>query len=409
METALKCCPRPFIPLLLSLIGGIGFGVYLPVLRWPVISMAAAAGIGAHFLRRENSRLLPLILFAGLGYLSILPWCAARFPENHVVHYADGHRWRIVGLVHDRPQRQARRTRFILRVERLGQDHRGHPVSGLLRVTVAGGAVDLDRGDRIAFASRIRSIHNFNNPGAFDFQQYMAFQKIWATAYSSAEKLRVLDRAAGSGTTRLLDTVRDHIDALIDHTRAGPHRDVLRALILGDRSRISSDLREAFHRSGVGHLLAISGLHIGIVAGSAFFVLVAVASRFEFLLWRAWTKKAAAIGAFLPAVLYAVIAGMSPSTQRALAMVGVFLMTYLLEREQDPVNTLAVAALLILILHPPALFSISFQLSFAAVFFIIFGLSRLPAVSDRPPSAGERSPCRPNDRRQRENPAAGRA
>jgi len=391
MDTAPSWYARPFIPVLLSLIGGILLGVHLPGMRLPalILSIASAAGVVACMVRRKSSRLLPLALFLGIGYLSIQPWSEPRFPDQHIVHITDGPKSNIVGRVHSRPQRLARRTRLILRVQKVQRPVDGRtsrPVSGLLRVAIAGDDVDIDRGDTIEFAGRIRSIRNFNNPGAFDFRRHMAFQKVWATAYSSADKVRVWNRAASSETESRLDAVRNRVEALIDRSREGSHRDILRALILGDRDRIPPALRDAFYRSGVGHLLAISGLHIGIVAGTAFITLVAIASRFEILLWNAWVKKAAAIGAFIPALLYALLAGMSPSTQRALAMVGVFLLTFLLEREQDSINTLAVAALLILLFHPPALYSISFQLSFAAVFFIIFGLSRFQQATGGPPA-----------------------
>jgi competence protein ComEC len=86
----------------------------------------------------------------------------------------------------------------------------------------------------------------------------------------------------------------------------------------------------------------------------------------------------AALLSLLPVIFYGTLAGFSPSTQRAVIMVAVFLLTFLFESEQDPLNTLALAALLILVADPPALFSISFQLSFSAVLAIIYGLSRVP-------------------------------
>jgi competence protein ComEC len=130
-----------------------------------------------------------------------------------------------------------------------------------------------------------------------------------------------------------------------------------------------------FNRAGVGHVLAISGLHIGIVATVAFFFFHKLLRRVRPLLWRAWTRKGAAILSLVPVCIYGLVSGMSPSTQRAVIMVGAFLMTFLFERERDTLNTLALAALIILICFPPALFSISFQLSFAAVLSILYGLS----------------------------------
>jgi competence protein ComEC len=93
------------------------------------------------------------------------------------------------------------------------------------------------------------------------------------------------------------------------------------------------------------------------------------------MLWRAWTRKGAAILSLVPVCIYGMVSGMSPSTQRAVIMVGAFLMTFLFEREPDTLNTLGLAAFIILIWFPPALFSISFQLSFLAVLSILYGLS----------------------------------
>ncbi|MBW1644247.1 MAG: DNA internalization-related competence protein ComEC/Rec2, partial [Deltaproteobacteria bacterium] len=143
------------------------------------------------------------------------------------------------------------------------------------------------------------------------------------------------------------------------------------------RQQIPQDLRDAFNRSGVGHLLAISGLHIGIVATVAFMIFSWMLSRFKLFLFNAWVKQGAAILSFMPVLAYGLLSGMAPSTQRAVIMVGVFLMTFLFEREHDLMNTLALAAMLILIVHPPSVFSISFQLSFSAVLSIIYGLSKV--------------------------------
>ncbi|MDX1709281.1 MAG: ComEC/Rec2 family competence protein, partial [Desulfobacterales bacterium] len=173
------------------------------------------------------------------------------------------------------------------------------------------------------------------------------------------------------------DAFRTRISSIIEDSGQGSSVGVLKALIVGDRSAISRPLRDAFNRAGVGHLLAISGLHIGIVASVAFFFFKWLLAYINPLLWTASTRKSAALMSLLPVVLYGIVAGFSPSTQRAVIMVGIFLMTFLFEREHDLINTLALAALAILMIYPPSLFSISFQLSFMAVLSIIFGLNCL--------------------------------
>jgi len=152
---------------------------------------------------------------------------------------------------------------------------------------------------------------------------------------------------------------------------------VLKALVFGNRSGIDNMLRERFNRSGVGHLLAISGLHVGIVATVAFAFFRWIFSWFPPLLWRGWGRPWAAAATMVPVLIYGVLAGMSPSTQRAVIMVAVFLAALILGRTQDITNTLAVAALVILALFPPALFSVSFQLSFAAVLAIVYGFEKI--------------------------------
>jgi competence protein ComEC len=149
---------------------------------------------------------------------------------------------------------------------------------------------------------------------------------------------------------------------------------VLSALLIGDRAGIPPTLRESFSRAGVSHVLAISGLHVGIVATSAFVFFNWLLAFCKPLLMHAWTKKGAAMAAVFPVVFYGMIAGMPPSTQRAVVMAVVFLFTFLIEREHDLLNTIALAALAILVIDPPALFSISFQLSFSAVLAIAWGM-----------------------------------
>jgi competence protein ComEC len=195
------------------------------------------------------------------------------------------------------------------------------------------------------------------------------------------DKLIVIDKKQPSDLFQFIDKVRRTFSDLVENSGSPEAQTVFKALIIGDRSQISPQTRQRFNRAGVGHLLAISGLHIGIVATVAFFFFHGLMVRIKPLLWRAWTRKTAAVLSLLPVMAYGVIAGFSPSTQRAVIMVAVFLMTFVFQREQDSLNTLALAALVILMTDPPSLFSISFQLSFTAVFAIIFGFSW---VQDRP-------------------------
>ena len=371
---------RPLIPLALSFMVGLVGGLFLTGFE-PAVLVGLAAAFGFTFfclLRRRNGRLSPLLIFFFLGYLSLQPWMAPNFPPHHIIHFTGQQKWHITGTVVSRPVTRTNRLNFLMMVERIEAAGVSRSVTGRIRVTVIGTGCGFWRGDRISFESRIREPHNFNNPGGFDYKRHLAFQEVWATAYSPLESVTSLSERPRSGIGNWIDRMRDRILDLIDKTPDGEHQGVLAALILGERSRMSPETSISFQRVGIGHLLAISGLHIGIVAATVFFLLSSVLSRIPWFLWNAGTRKWAALGTFFPVLAYALLAGMSPSTQRALAMVGFFLLTFLYGRDQDLLNTLAVAALSILVVYPPVFISASFQLSFTAVFAIIYGMARVP-------------------------------
>ena len=376
----LKAYPRPIIPFLLSFMSGILAGSEFPdhflwafgVLLSSTILVVWKIGV------KKTARLSPIVLFFCLGYLSLQPWIVPRFPANHVVNFSDTHPWKITGTVDSNPLESNHRLKFVLKAENLTQNFSSFPVVGKIQITIFGHTDKLFLGDKISFAGRIKSLRNFNNPGGFNYKRYMAFKGIWVSAYASANRLSLLTKNSEQGIRHITENARQHIARLIETVAKGEEQKcVLKALIVGYRHDISRDLREAFNRTGIGHVLAISGLHIGIVATGAFLLFSWILSYFKPLLWRAWTRKGAGILSVFPVLSYGLLAGLSPSTQRAVIMVTVFLLTFLIEREHDPMNTLAVAAMLILIISPPSLFSISFQLSFVAVYFIIYGLNRI--------------------------------
>jgi len=373
---AYRIYSRPIIPLLISMIFGIVSGSRFPGNAiWAYSTIFLCAGlILLKIIYKKNLFFLPLVFFVTFGYLLIQPWVAPRFPPNHITHFTDNHQWKIVGVVDKNSATYNNRLRIILRIETLGRDNNSFPVTGKIRVTVTKPFPDIFVGDRLSLVGKIRSIRNFNNPGGFNYRRYMAFKKIWGSAYVPGKRVVILNRNSDPGINTIIEKTRNQISDLIDKTGEGNQQGVLKALIVGDRTGVVN-IREAFNRAGIGHLLAISGLHIGIIATASFIFFRRLLSYIKFFLWNAWTKKGAAVLSLFPVILYGLISGMSPSTQRAVIMATVFLMAFLFEKEQDPMNTLAMAAMIILVAYPPSLFSISFQLSFIAVLSIIYGWS----------------------------------
>jgi len=371
---------RPSVPLLVSIIAGITAGSWFP--GHPIIvaifSLLGLVSIIPGVLRRKALHILPLILFFSMGYLSIQSFVSYKHPPNHILNHTGRYFKKIAGVIVGNPVRQLGRTRFILRVESVAEKTEEVVMKGKIRVTAVGEGLPLSVGDRVRFAGKIREIRNFNNPGGFDYKRYMAFKGIHGTAYTKAKLIVPIGKVSRRKLSILVERLRKNISTLINNTGNTESGGILKALVIGDRGSITGNRRDEFNRAGVGHLLAISGLHVGIVAFASFYFFNWLLSRFPFFLWRAWSKKGAVLPTLVPVFVYGFLAGMTPSTQRAVIMVTAFLLTFWIERENDLINTLAVAALIILVFHPPSLFSISFQLSFSAVFWIIYGLPKLP-------------------------------
>jgi len=369
---------RPIAAFVIALMGGIVLGSKFPghLAAALTIGVLGAGYIGIHIIRKKTAGLIPAIFFVVLGYASVQPWVSPNFSTEHIQHFSDQTRWQISGVVDSHPFKIKYLQKFVLRADTLTHKKVSDRVTGKIRVTVRGPSPAFARGDQVVLRSRLRRIRNFNNPGGFNYQRYMAFKGIWRTAYTKGDRLQIVQRKSSKDLTQQLNDSRLAMSTLIERAGQGPSVAVLKALIIGDRAAISSELRNAFNRAGVGHVLAISGLHIGIVATVAFLFFQKLLCFVKPFLWRAWTHKGAAIFSLFPVFIYGLISGMSPSTQRAVIMVTAFLMTFLVARERDAINTLALAAFIILIVYPPALFSISFQLSFLAVLSILCGLSR---------------------------------
>lgn len=228
----------------------------------------------------------------------------------------------------------------------------------------------LRAGDRVEILVRARAVRNFANPGAFDAQSHLARQGIHLTGtLRSTELLRKLDGAPLTLRHRLA-RIRGRLLELADAMfgRSPEHAAVLRAMLLGDRAFVDHELAEAFQKTSAYHVLVISGLHVAALA--AFLV---GCGR--------WLRVSPGLTTWLTLAVLAAFVGVvedRPPILRAACMAGVYLFSRLLFRRVDLLNTLAVAALAILMARPTALADASFQLSFLAAAMI--GALGLPWV-----------------------------
>ncbi len=212
-------------------------------------------------------------------------------------------------------------------------------------------------------------------PGGFDFQRRAYFEGLGAVGYSLSTPFTLDSPLLLDGENRTifksfslaLSRLRQDLSQRIGSVLPGQAGAIATALLTGRRGGIDPPTWSIMRDSGLAHLLAISGLHMGMVAAFAFWLSRAVLACYPGLALRQPIKKWAALSALLAAFVYLVLTGAPVPTQRAYAMTGLVLLAILTDRVALSLRLVAVAALIILILTPESLLKPGFQMSFAAV------------------------------------------
>ena len=329
-------------------------------------------------------RILLLATFAcGLGF-----YHAARQAEQRLaVSLPDewqGRDIEVVGVVAELPRRYERGLRFSFDVEQTLTPQASVPQHIYLstyqdkRIE----PLELKAGERWQLTLRLKQPHGAANPHGFDFELWALERNIRAVGYvhNSEKPLarhpkgdnRRIDELAAGFAYRIeawRELVRDKFDATLGDA---PYAGVLSALAIGDQNSIPPPQWQVFTRTGVNHLMSISGLHITMLASLAFALVYWLWRRSTRLtLWQP-ARKAAALAALLTAIGYALLSGFGVPAQRTVFMVGAVAAALWLNRNFSPGQILAIALLGVLFPDPWAVMSAGFWLSFGAVALILY-------------------------------------
>jgi len=256
-----------------------------------------------------------------------------------------------------------------LRIGRVSPDRTPERV----RVTLSAKQPAFGPGDWLKLRASLSPPSPPAEPGAFDFQRQSYFRGLGGVGFSYG-RAEVTGQAPAQGFTSLRFAVERWRSAIAKRVRgelSGDAGAVAAALMTGDRGAISKLVLDNMRASGLAHLLAISGLHVGLIAGIVFFIVRAILALIHPLASKYPIKKWAACAAIAGAGGYALLAGATVPTQRAFLMVGLVFLAVLFDRRALSMRSVAGAALVILMVAPESLTGASFQLSFAAVVALI--------------------------------------
>ncbi len=258
------------------------------------------------------------------------------------------------------------------------QDGRNTPffntAHGKIELTMKGRPPrDLQPGQHFLVRAFISRPTGFRSPGSFNYPQFLAHSKsVRVTGWiSSPTHIIQSSQAEDPSWLHVIrftpEKIRNHINLFLDEHLPSPANSIYKAILTGDRASIPAEILENFKASGTIHLLAISGLHMGLIAFGIGAVLIFAAKRSSWLLLHTPAIKLTVLVSMPLLCSYALIAGFQTPVVRSLIMTLVFLAAILVDRQWHIPTNIAIAAFLILLVQPAALFTVSFQLSFAAV------------------------------------------
>ncbi|MDP6041959.1 MAG: ComEC/Rec2 family competence protein, partial [Candidatus Latescibacteria bacterium] len=263
----------------------------------------------------------------------------------------------IVGQVVSEPESVRDDRRVVLAVKQLTLQDTVWFVQGRVLLRLRKGVSEVSYGDRLHLALEIYQASPPRNPGAFDYRAYLKRRGIVALgSVRKNSQIHAVEHGLGDWWSRAILPVRQTIRAAIEHNLSGGPAGLLKGVLLGEKHGIPDHIKNAFARTGVNHVLAVSGLHVGLIAGVVFFMCKMLG------LGRYGTSGLT----MCALILYAMVTGLPPSVVRASTMGCVALIGVVGQRDLDGGNILGIAGLALLIGRPQDFLDVGFQLSFAA-------------------------------------------
>jgi len=298
-----------------------------------------------------------LCLLALLGGSLRFPSSLPQIDEHSLCFYNSEEIVDVQGMVIEEPDIRSRYCLLKLSAGEIVANSRKQEVSGTALIRVPRYPAHY-YGDVLRVTGKLETPPQFED---FDYRSYLARQGIYSVMYYP--KIEILDRGQGFKPFQRLYSLRENLSQSLARALPEPQGSLAQGILLGIRSSIPDSVSQAFSRTGTAHLLAISGLHIGIIIGMLLSLGILVFGRQRSIyIWLA----------LLGIWLYALLTGMRPPVIRGAIMGSLFLLAESLGRQRSAITALAFAAAVMVGIKPQILWEVSFQLSFLAMAGLVF-------------------------------------
>jgi competence protein ComEC len=373
----------PFVRILLFFVLGILCAYWFePNLKWYRIGILCLSAIFlifilVHFTIKEGYVLfyLGILFFLGMFCMGwIMQW--KRHPIIQASHFSHFETDALIGIVNEEPKFTGQYLRFQLKIKKGVNKGEQNLMEGMLLVNlkVDSARDQLHYGDQLVIRANYREVSPPYNPGEFNYRAFLANSNIWHTAFVEKTQLKKIGEKKGSSLIYNAIILRQRmIEKFEKYLQDKSALSIASALVLGYRQGMEKEVASVFTDTGTVHVLAVSGLHVGIV----FVVFSAL------LFWmnaNPRLKFAKGIILILLIWFYALITGFSPSVLRAAIMISFTLIALNFVKDGNIYNTIAASALMLLLFDPKFIMNVGFQLSYLAVIAIIYLYPMLKGV-----------------------------
>lgn len=339
------------------------------------------------FLLRQQQKIAFALLCTLALFLGIALYDLNRYPlltSDHLLNFTEQEAVIVDGQILTTTARSLTGYAIDVQCVRITIKNTDIPVHGRLRLFVETGENQWNPGDDIRFSSKLKVPHPFGTPGEFDLGRQLALSEIFLTAFVPSNEEILLLRPSSPDERNIIERWRTSTGRFISSHTIPTYSPLVKALAIGDKSGLAPDVTTLLAKGGVSHLFAISGLHLAMIALVFYALGLNLYRRSTRLLLAAPPSRVLPILIAPFLILYLFWTGTGFSTQRALLMLLTAAILLILRRRTDAKNILSFAALAILLCQPLALFTPSFQLSFAALAGILYGIKIWsPIISGR--------------------------
>ena len=356
---------RPFVYLAVSLAAGIYLASVsgIPVIHAFLLTILF---ISAAIAFSRNSLISCLLIYVSMASFGFALYKVADIiPQDHIANFAAEEEKSVYvkGAIVDDPVigttfYKKDKVAFLLDSGYVMEDGRWYRASGMVKVDLFGPDKPFGYGDEVVLEGILSKPDSLSNPGLFNYSKYLAMKDVRAVLKVKESFLaEPVGISSPDPVKKAAFRVKHWMRSLLKRYLKDPYGGFLEAILLGDRAGLKDSLEEDFIKTGTVHVISISGLHVGLIAGMlmALFAVLRI------------PKRANLVVTLIALVFYAILAGANAPIVRSVMMFAIFAAGYIMRRDTDILNSLALTAFLILIALPKQLFDPSFQLSFVSL------------------------------------------